>query len=146
MKKLSLVKNILFVLFSSLFFIFSLVLYIQSFENKMDTKSKVQFDEKYVVYIIIAICFLVLTIYNFVMEYKKMDKNPKVLYLTVTIGTLVLSLFYLSSFFSALLDYWDKDYFVFKEHQLDLYIGITVFILFLAFVFKYFDEIKKKNK
>ena len=145
MKKISLAKNILFVIFSALFFVFSLVLYIQSFENKLEKSSKVKFDEKYVVFIIVAICFLVLTIYNFIMEYKKQQKNPKVFYITTTIGTLVLSFYYLSTFFSALLDYWDREYFVFQEHQLNLYIGITTFILFLAFVLKYIDEIKNNK-
>lgn len=144
MKKLQLVKNILFTLFSVLFFAFALTLYIQSFENKIESSSKIKFEEKYVIYIILAICCLIVSIYNFVMEAKGKEKNPKVLFITSIVGTLVLSLFYLSAFFSALLDYWEREYFVFADNQLYLYIGLTTFALFLALVFKYFAE--RKNK
>ncbi len=144
MKKINIVKNVLFTLFSVLFFAFALTLYIQSFENKIESSSKIKFDEKYVIYIILAICCLIVSIYNFVIEANGKEKNPKVFFITSTIGTLVLSLFYLSSFFGALLDYWDREYFVFADNQLSLYIGLTAFVLFLGLVFKYFAE--KKNK
>lgn len=144
MNRISLIKNILFTTFSILLFVFTLVLYIQSFENKM-YKSKVSFDEKYVLYILISICFIILAIYNFVMEYKNKKKNPLVLFITVTLAAFVLSLYNLGSFFSALLDYWEGEYFVFKDNQLNLYTGIAAFILFLAFVFKYL-EFKKDSK
>ena len=141
MKKVTLAKNIIFICFSALLFIFSLIFYIQSFENKMAKSSKIKFDEKYVVYIIVAICFLVLTIYNFVMEYKKMKKNPLVMYGTVTVATLVISFYNLACFFQALLDYWNEpESFVFKDNQMYLYIGITTLVLFSGLVLKYFDD------
>ena len=145
MKKLTLIKNSLFVTFSVLLFVFSLILYIQSFENKMDSSSKVKFDEKYVVYIIVAICFLILTIYNFVMDYKKIKRNPVVAYGTICAATFVFSLYNLSCFFKALLDYWDSEYFVFKDNQMYLYLGISTLILFIGIVVKYFDD-KGKDK
>ena len=146
MKKITLAKNILFVCFSALLFIFSLIFYIQSFENKMAKSSKIKFDEKYVVYIIVAICFLVLTIYNVVMEYKKMKKNPLVMYGTVTVATLVISFYNLACFFQALLDYWNEpDSFVFRDNQLYLYVGITTLVLFIGLVLKYFDDKNKKE-
>ncbi|MCR5231640.1 MAG: hypothetical protein K6B64_03235, partial [Acholeplasmatales bacterium] len=70
MKKINIVKNVLFTLFSVLFFAFALTLYIQSFENKIESSSKIKFDEKYVIYIILAICCLIVSIYNFVIEAK----------------------------------------------------------------------------
>lgn len=145
MKKLSLARNVLFVCFSALLFIFSLILYIQSFENKMEKSSKIKFDEKYVVYIIVAICFLVLTIYNFVIEYKKRKKNPIVMYGTVTVATLVISFYNLACFFQALLDYWNEpNSFVFKDNQLYLYVGLATLVLFAGLVVKYFED--KKNR
>lgn len=145
MKKLSLARNIIFICFSALLFIFSLILYIQSFENKMEKSSKIKFDEKYVVYIIVAICFLVLTIYNFVIEYKKRKKNPIVMYGTVTVATLVISFYNLACFFQALLDYWNEpNSFVFKDNQLYLYVGLATLVLFAGLVVKYFED--KKNR
>lgn len=145
MKKLTLVKNILFITFSALLFIFSLVLYIQSFENKMEKSSKVKFDEKYVVYIIIAICFLILTIYNFVMDYKKLKRNPLVEYSAICSATFVFSFYNLSCFFKALLDYWDSEYFVYKDNQMYLYLGLSTLVLFVGIVIKYFDDKAKRG-
>ena len=135
MKKLNLVKNILFVVAASLFVVFTIVMWAQSFDNsKWESSNKIKFSEEYVIYLVIGLSLLFVSIYNLYCGLKNVNFNKTYGYGAAIVATGVYSLYKLSLFFSALLDYWDKEYFVYKDNQWNLYIGLVYLVLASAFV------------